>query len=778
MKPKRQIAVRELVEHVLRSGDLEHTFIGTHRAVEGIRAHQKIQRSRPDVYTAEISVSHQVETDRFTLEIGGRIDGVYLYPENVIIDEIKTTVSDLERFVDDENPIHWGQAKCYAYLYSLEYSLESIDIQLTYYRPDTDEVREFRRTFALAELEAFFHNLLERYRQWAEAVIDWCGIRDESLKQFEFPFDAYRPGQREMAVDVYRAIQKEAQLMVQAATGIGKTMAVLFPAVKALGEGLTSKIFYLTARTTGKTAGEKALIEMRRHGARIKSLTLTAKERICFESEKACTPDECEFAAGYYDRIDSALTSIFNRDHFDRETVSAIAHEHRICPFEFSLELSLWADCVVCDYNYAFDPRVYLRRFFLDQDNRYTFLIDEAHNLVDRSRDMFSAELWKQPFLEVRRALKDELPGVYKSMGRINSWLVKKRKACAEIDQALAEKEDPQDLYPLLHVFLRVTEKWLALNISTPYRESLLDLYFKVNGFLRIAEQYDDKYVTCSEKIQKDFRIKLFCIDPSGALSEALKRCMSAVLFSATLSPMHYFRSILGCAPEAVQRIIPSPFPPQNQCVLTMENVSTRYKHREISKNVVADAICSLVNQKKGNYLIFFPSYVYMNMVSELFSSSYPHINIICQAPESTEAERDRFLKQFSSESENTLVGFVVMGGVFGEGIDLEGERLSGAAIVGVGLPAVCLERELIKEYYSRHHGSGFEYGYIFPGMNRVLQAAGRVIRSENDRGVILLIGERFVFSPYRLLLPAEWKPDRVNHPRAIEEVLANFWKI
>jgi len=777
LKQKLQIAVRELVEHVLRSGDLEHAFIGVSRAVEGIRAHQKIQRSRPDVYTPEITVSHQVETEKFILEISGRIDGVYRYPDRAVIDEIKTTVSDLERFEDQENQIHWGQAKCYAYLYALEFKLETIDIQLTYYRPDTEAFSEFLRSFTIEELEVFFLDLIDRYLRWAEAITDWCRLRDEALNRLEFPFDTYRPGQREMAVDVYRTIQQGGQLMVQAATGIGKTMAVLFPAAKALGEGLTPKIFYLTARTTGKTAAEKALIVMRKQGARIKSLTLTAKDKICFDSEKTCTPDECEFAAGYYDRIDAALSSIFAMDHFDRETVSAIALEHRVCPFEFSLELALWADCIVCDYNYAFDPRVYLRRFFGNEDNRYTFLIDEAHNLVDRSRDMFSAELWKQPFLDARRALRDDLPGVYKSLGRINSWMVKKRKACEAAGDAMAEKEDPQDLYPFLQHFLRLTEKWLALNIKTSFRESLLDLYFKANGFLRIAEQYDEKYATCSERFHKDFRIKLFCVDPSGPLNEAFRRCASAVFFSATLSPMDYFKSILGCDQGAYQRRIPSPFPPQNQRVLIMENISTRYKHREISKESVAAAISTMVKQKMGNYLIFFPSYVYMKMVSELFVSEHPNIDIICQTPESTEAERDRFLEQFSGESGKTLVGFVVMGGVFGEGIDLEGERLSGAAVVGVGLPAVSLERELIKDYFSHHQGLGFEYAYIFPGMNRVLQAAGRVIRSENDRGAILLIGERFTYSPYRHILPEEWDPGRVKHPQAIEEVLTGFWK-
>jgi len=777
LKQKLQIAVRELVEHVLRSGDLEHAFISVSRAVEGIRAHQKIQRSRPDVYTPEISVSHQIETEKFILELGGRIDGIYHYPDRVIIDEIKTTVSELDRFEERENQIHWGQAKCYAYLYALESNLKTIDVQLTYYRPDTEEIREFKRSYPIDELETFFHDLIRRYLRWAETVIDWCRLRDESLKCLDFPFADYRPGQREMAVDVYRSIHQGGQLIVQAATGIGKTMAVLFPAAKALGEGLTPKIFYLTARTTGKKAAEKAFIEMRRNGARIKSLTLTAKDKICFDSEKACTPDECEYAKGYFDRIDSALTSIFARDHFDRETVTTTALEYRVCPFEFSLELALWADCIVCDYNYAFDPRVYLRRFFADDDNRYTFLIDEAHNLVDRSRDMFSAELWKQPFLEVRRALRDDLPGVYKSMGKINSWMLKKRKTCEADGDKLAEKDDPQDLYPLLQRFLRATEKWLALNINTPYRESLLDLYFKVNGFLRIAEQYKENYATCSEKFHKDFRVKLFCVDPSGPLKEALRRCASAVFFSATLSPMDYFRSILGCDHEAFQRRITSPFPPQNQYVLIMENISTRYKHREISKESVAAAISALVKQKMGNYLIFFPSYAYMKMVSEWFVSEHPHIETICQTPDLTEEERDQFLNRFSGESERTLVGFVVMGGVFGEGIDLEGERLSGAAVVGVGLPAISMERELIRDYFSHHQGLGFEYAYIFPGMNRVLQAVGRVIRSEYDRGAVLLIGERFTYAPYKNILPEEWDPGRVKHPQAIEEVLTDFWK-
>jgi DNA excision repair protein ERCC-2 len=775
------IAVRQLVEHILRSGDLNLEFLGSVRSLEAIRAHQKIQRSRPEHYLAEVPVSYQHETDQFILTVGGRIDGVYgpSGPDNtnrVTVDEIKTTTRELSYYDQNENPMHWGQAKSYGYLYALENSLGDIDIQLTYYQIDSGEKRQFKRRYATKELEDFFQDLVARYLNWAQTLSDWHLLRDKSIRQLEFPFGAYRPGQRRMAVEVYRTIQSHGQLIVQAATGIGKTMAAIFPAIKAISETYSPKIFFLTARTTGRTVAEKALDLLRDRGLKIKSLTLTAKDKICFNPDSTCTPDECIYARGHFDRVNDALVHIFRQDAFTRITIEEVARSFRVCPFEFSLDLSLWTDLIVCDYNYAFDPRVYLRRFFLEGNGDHIFLIDEAHNLVDRSREMFSAEIRKQLFLDVRRAVKNELPQVYKSLGRINTRLVKARRKCQENGGPRSEKSAPEKLYPLLRVFLTLTERWLSLNRKSSFRERLLELYFTVNSFSRVALQYDDCYVTFFEPLDKDLRVKLFCIDPSHQLRQALNRCKAAIFFSATMTPAPYFKRILGCQESADYLALPSPFPVENLKLLLAANASTLYRQRNRTAPEITGTITTLVNQKKGNYFLFFPSYEYMMMIHKLFVSGSPHTATIVQKPHMAESEKDAFLARFARENPETLVGFTVMGGIFGEGIDLMGERLCGAAIVGVGLPGISPERELIREYFATTHGMGFEYAYQYPGINRVLQAAGRVIRSEKDRGVILLIGQRYSTVRDRSLLPNEWRPLSVQAERQFRLELQNFW--
>ena len=776
MKKTLKIAVRDLVSHVLRSGDLSFEFLASARPVDAIRIHQKIQQSRPENYTAEVAVAHQMETDLFILKLGGRIDGVYHQSDGVLIEEIKTTTRSLDYLESHENPIHWGQVKTYAYIYARDRDLSDVDAQLTYFQVDTGETRNFKKHFTVAELETFFQDLVAVYLHWAGTVVRGELRRDESIRQLEFPFGSYRPGQREMAVGVYRTIKQGSQQLVQATTGIGKTMAAIFPAVKAIAEGLTAKVFYLTARTTGRLAAETALDEMRKGRLKLKSLTITAKDKICFKPESACNPDECEFARGHFDRVNAAVNEIFDQDAFTRTVVEETARRHQVCPFEFSLELSLWADCIVCDYNYAFDPRVYLRRFFLEENGAYTFLIDEAHNLVDRSREMFSAEIYKQPLLDLRRSIRKELPQVYKRLGKINSWMIKARKKCEESGPTAHEKQAPEDLFPLLRGFLRISERWLSRNVKTSFREDLLNLFFAISGFIRVAEQYDDSYVTCFEKIKKDLKLKLFCIDPSNQLSNALHRCQAAVFFSATMTPMQYFKKILGCNADAGGLILPSPFPAENLRLFVYDTVSTLYRHRNNTKQEVSRAIGSLVSQKTGNYLIFFPSYKYMLMVFETFSSDCPEGEVIIQTPGMSELEREEFLNRFGMENHRSLVGFAVMGGIFGEGIDLVGERLSGAVVVGVGLPGISLEKELIRDYFAATHNAGFEYAYQYPGINRVLQAAGRVIRTETDRGVVLLIDRRYATYRYRSLLPAEWRPVKVRSGEQLAEDLKDFW--
>jgi len=776
LKRELHIAVRELVQHALLSGDLIMAFVGSTRSADAIRAHQKIQNARPDSYQAEVPVSRRIETDHLILTVSGRIDGIFTLPDRVIIEEIKTTSRSLDDCAQNQNPLHWGQAKTYAYMYAAGHDWNEIDVQLTYYQIGKGDLCECREHFAISALESFFNDLVARYLQWAETIADWCQLRDNSIHKLQFPFDSYRPGQRAMAVEVYRTIKNNGQLLIQAATGIGKTIATVFPSVKAIGEGLSKKIFYLTARTTGRAVAEKALDELRAGGLKIKSITLTAKEKICFSPDSACHPDECKFARGHYDRLNEALAYIFSRDAFTRDCIEQTAEHFQVCPFEFSLDLSLWADVIICDYNYAFDPRVFLRRFFQDENGEYTFLIDEAHNLVDRSREMFSAEIHKQPVLDVRRAVKDSLPHIYKCLGKINAWLVKARKTCEEYGPSLAQDEPPADLYPHLRHFLQITENWLVQNIKTSFREPLLELFFAISGFMRVSEQYDHSYTTCYEKTGKALKLKLFCIDPSGHLKNTLNRCRAAIFFSATMTPMRYFKAILGCDAHAGQMILPSPFPPENLCLFISDRISTLYRHRTRTRPEVARAMLTLVSQAKGNYLLFFPSYEYMMMVYDWFHAQSPEIETVLQTPAMPEAERDTFLKRFELKNSQTLVGFAVMGGIFGEGIDLVGKRLSGAAIVGVGLPALSLENDLIRKYFARERNAGFEYAYLYPGINRVLQAAGRVIRTGNDRGTVLLIDQRYATFRYKSLLPEHWQPVRVQDENQLVESLRRFW--
>jgi DNA excision repair protein ERCC-2 len=792
LKKRITIAVRELVEYVLHSGNLELGFMATDRSIAGIRAHQKIQRMRPETYVPEVPVTHQIETDRFVLEIGGRIDGVYTLDgsaqphdtndtktksKRVIIDEIKSTNKDLAHFEKNPNPIHWGQVKCYAYFYGISNGLNDIETQLTYYHLESGKTLEIRQPFTIVELARDFEKLISRYLEWADRISKWHAIRDTSIAPLQFPFANYRPGQRQMAVDTYRTIRNKSQLIVQAATGIGKTMAAIFPGVKAIAEGHHEKIFYLTGRTTGRIAAEKAFDELKNKGLKLKSLTLTAKEKICFNPDHLCSADECTYAKGYYDRIDDALERISIYDTFTRDRVAEIARAFQVCPFEFSLDLSVYMDCIICDYNYAFDPKVYLRRFFAEGTGSFTFFIDEAHNLVDRARSMFSAEITKQPFLDLRRALKQALPHIFKCLGKVNSWLVKARKKCDAAGGTITEPDLPDDLLPLLKRFLRDTERWLSFNLKTAFRQELLDLYFSVSAFMRVADQYNQKYATCYEKTGKDLRLKLFCMDPSKQMADALRRCQAAVFFSATMTPADYFIRIFGCNAEAAKRIIASPFPEDNLGLFVADRVSTFYRERDQTKAAVSDALLTLVNGKKGNYLVFFTSYAYMDMIYREFCEKASYMETIRQTRKMSEPEREGFLDRFSRKNPDTLVGFAVMGGIFGEGIDLVGDRLCGVAIIGVGLPGISIENELIRAYFAGVDETGFEYAYLYPGINRVLQAAGRVIRTSRDRGVVLLIDKRFSTFRYRTFFPSTWNPVKVQDEKKLETGLKVFWE-
>lgn len=776
MKKNIKISVRDLVEFVLQTGDIISGFTGSSRNVDAIKAHQTIQNSYSEGYNAEVTVKHITEHEGIVIEVNGRIDGVMDKNGAVTIDEIKTTMRDLSDVKEDYNLLHWAQAKCYAYIYCVQNSYEKIGVQLTYYNLDTSEIKYFNQELTLNELENFYYDIIKKYIKWAKITYEFQQIRNDSILNIKFPHKEFRNGQRDLSVRVFRIAKDGGKLFAQAPTGTGKTVATLFPAIKALGEEHVSKIFYLTAKNITGTLAENTMDLMRKNGLRIKTITLTAKDKICFKDETNCNPDYCEFAKGHFDRVKNAIEDIYEEDLFSKEVIECYARKHKICPFEFALDLTLWSDCIIGDYNYVFDPRVYLKRFFLDNSGDFIFLVDEAHNLVDRSREMFSAELMKKDFYEIKKITKGIYQELYKSTDKINKFFIEEKKAIE--GNYITTKEAPKEIYPLLRNFQTAAEKTLLKNTEITFKSELLDLYFAVLAFLRTSESYDERFVTYFEKLENDFKMKLFCLDPSYLLSECAKRGKAIVFFSATLSPMDYFIKILGGNLEDLVIKLKSPFPKENLLLMLNDNVSTKFSNREKSYEKVVMSIYTVICQKTGNYLVFFPSYKYLKEVHDSFNQIFPKINTIVQSSGMKEEAREEFLSEFKEKNAETLIGFAVMGGVFGEGIDLTGDKLSGAIIVGVGLPQICLERDIIREYFQIEKNEGFEYAYVYPGINKVMQAVGRVIRTHKDIGVVLLIDERFSKASYKKLLPNEWKPMyRIKNNTLAAEKIRDFWK-
>ena len=777
-----KISVRELVAFVLRSGSLTSTRFFSSRAVEGTHGHQWVQERRPAAYQTEVPVLFVQEIDNLELEISGRIDGLVLEADVALLEEIKTTRQP--RPADaPENPVHWAQAKMYAHMIAQEHGLQEVRIQLTYVALDSWAMQEEVRSFSKQELAVFFDDMVTRYLEWARLYQEWCARRDASILGAEFPFPEFRKGQRQLALATFRNIVGGGRLYVEAPTGIGKTASTIFAALKAIPQTRTEKIFYLTAKTSGRFVAEETFARLRESGLRCKSLTLTARDKICFKEkgQTTCDPDQCEFAIGYYDRIDAALKEIFRRDDLTRQTIEETARRHRVCPFEFSLDLSVWADVIICDYNYLFDPRAYLRRFFQDGSSNYTLLVDEAHNLVDRGRDMYSAGLQKRDVLALKKAMGQEAPSLVRKLEKLNDGLREMGKQCEDGAEGLPRDELPRQLIPMLQDFAEAAEGLLSRRHTTAYYAQLIDFYYQVFGFLRVAELFDEHYVTYVEKKGRNVHVRLFCLDPKRNIAEALKRGNSATFFSATLTPLEYFRESLAGKKEDPLLRLTSPFPPQHLHLALTDYIVTTYRQRETTYADVAAAIAAVVDQKRGNYLIYFPSYHYMEAVAASFIGVGAQLNterdVLVQKPGMTEPQRERFLSVFDAENARTTVGFAVMGGIFGEGVDLMGERLLGAVIVGVGLPQICLERDLIRAYYDERNLPGFQYAYTFPGMNRVLQAVGRVIRSETDRGVVLLIDRRFVQAGYQRLFPSHWHRPLICGDRSqISSGVESFW--
>ena len=703
-KRKAKVAVRDLAEFALRSGDLYHRAFGGSSAREGIIGHQRLQKSRGPEYQAEVAVRHVIERDDFSLEIGGRIDGIFTDHDPPTIEEIKTTRMDFEDIPETMSRVHLGQAMLYARLYALEQGLERIAIQLTYVHVDTHETDEQREIKERHELEAFFDHVVEIYLTMARQVWARQTQRDASLQTMTFPHETFRQGQRRFAAEVYRTIRDGGNLMIQAPTGIGKTMATLFPALKNLGEGHIERIFFLTAKTVGRGVAERTLALLRASGVSITAITLTAKKKVCRFDDTPCDPEECLRSRGYYDRLRPAIDDIFNEQALTREKIADYAARHQLCPFEFSLDLAVWADIVIGDYNYAFDPAARLRRFFSGDKQPAALLIDEAHNMVDRARAMFSADLIKSEVLAMRRQLSGRMPEVARALGTLNRRFLDVRKLAVEAGGECVLESVPDRFSAAVHRFCQACDAIFVEAGSGPLPEAFLEFYFRARRFLRTMEYLNAAFaVICrgSEEKRGETSINIFNLDPSGLIRDVLGMNRATVFFSATLTPFIYFtRLLVGTEGKVTTLALPSPFDPTRQCSVIAHHIATRYRVREASYGPIASLIQAAVRERQGNYLVYLPSYRYLRDVYDRFIATAPDVETLIQDRDMDDRQRDHFLEAFSDDRDTSLVGFAVMGGAFGEGIDLVGERLIGVFVVGVGLPMVCLERNLIRRFF------------------------------------------------------------------------------
>ncbi|MBD0382122.1 ATP-dependent DNA helicase [Paenibacillus sedimenti] len=759
------ISVRSLVEYVHRSGSIDAGFRTSTTLTEGTKAHQKVQKQYSEQDQREVYVSAEVTHQELVFVIDGRCDGLLLDEDMgvVTVDEIKSTSSDIELITEDSYPVHWAQAKCYAYMVAKDKGLDRMRVQLTYMQVETEETKRFAEEVSYEELERFVFDVVERFYPYAHARKEHERRRNESIKELPFPFEAYREGQRKLAGAVYKTIADGHKLFAKAPTGIGKTMSTLYPSVKAIGEGLLQRIFYLTAKTITRTAAEEAYAILGAKGLHLHTVTITAKEKVCFKEEVRCSREHCEFADGYYDRINEAVLDLLRHETaMTRPVIESYARKHRVCPFEFSLDVAYAADAVICDYNYVFDPRVSLKRLFEEQKRQTALLVDEAHNLVDRAREMYSSALNKSDYLALQREFKGVHAQLHDAAKAVNQHLITVRKRIGEREMETWQ-ELPETLIALLESFISQAERELvATRLGTP-SPLLLDTYFSAQNFVRIAKLYDERYVTFTACEKSEVTVKLFCLDPSHLLQQMGKGYRAHVFFSATLSPLSYFMDALGAGENDYSVSVPSPFS-KEQLDVRIQPLSTRYQDRERSREPIARTLYELMATRPGNYLVFFPSYAYMSSVYEAFTDmvvgnpDMSRLRLLVQQAQMSEEEREQYLAQFEADREDTLVGFAVMGGIFSEGIDLVGDRLTGVAVVGVGLPQLGPERNIIKAYMDRIGKNGYEYAYVFPGMNKVQQAGGRLIRSESDRGVLLLIDDRYLQPLYQRLLPEEWR--------------------
>ena len=810
-----RISVRNLVEFMCAEGDIDNRNTGNNDVKimqEGARIHRKIQHSMGTMYHAEVPLKIEIPlvSDlgiEYVLQVEGRADGIMAdinYDEDgnkepesdAIIDEIKTMQTDVS-LLKEPVYVHKAQALVYGYIYASQKKLSKIGIQMTYVTPEPETINKFLEEYTFERIEEWFNKLITGFKRWTDYTFDERHKRTESIRELKFPYE-YREGQKNLCVSVYRAIEDSENLYIQAPTGVGKTLSTVFPAVQALGQQMSDKIFYLTSKTITRTVAEDTYAILRDNGLHMRTVTLTAKDKICPLDERNCNPVACPYAKGHFDRINDAVYDIITSQMvIGRDNVMEYANRHNVCPFEMSLDVSYWCDGIICDYNYVFDPDASLKRYFGNgAKGDYVFLVDEAHNLVDRAREMYSAVLKKEDFLAAKKLVKEMDKRLAGALDRCNKQLLEYKRQCDTFMVVSGLGTFPASLERVMGLM----QKFMERHKGEPVTNELLEFFFAVRHFLNMYDCADEKYVYYNEHDNDgNFLVHLYCVDPSGQLSQRLSQGISTIMFSATLLPVNYFKEMLSGNADDYAVYAHSPFDTDNKRVLIGRDVTSRYTRRNYNEYTkIAGYIHTLTQSKQGKYMIFFPSYSYMREVYDIYIQKYAcnvidlhdvedgsyiyHLsegeNVLIQDNNMTEADKENFLSVFMDNTSGNVTGFCVLGGIFSEGIDLRDKSLIGACIVGTGIPMICRQRNILRNYFDSIGKNGYQYAYVFPGMNKVLQAAGRVIRTADDKGIILLLDDRFMTQEYQMQYPREWDKvypvDINNTGKCIED----FWRL
>jgi Rad3-related DNA helicase len=741
------VAVRALCEFTAKQGDLDLRFTPSPTALEGIAGHAVVASRRGEHYRAEVSLAG----DYGLLHVRGRADGYD--PDQNLIEEVKTFRGQFSSIPDNHRHLHWAQLRIYGHLMCEQLDMEQVNLALVYFDIGTQQETLLRETRTRAELKAIFEDHCDRFIAWAEQEMRHREARNVALAGMRFPHADFRPGQRQLAEAVFRANAGKRCLLAQAPTGIGKTVGTMFPALKAAPKENIDKLLFLAAKTPGRKLALDAAATLKSGGTiPLRVLELTARDKACEHPDKACHGESCPLARGFYDRLPAARAAALDAPLLDRDALRTIGLSHDVCPYYLGSEMARWSDMIVGDYNYWFDGSAMLYALALDRGWRVSVLADEAHNLVSRARGMYSATLARGS-LRAARAVAP--PAVQKALEKVGRAWTEAGKSATLPYQVLDSL--PQKLLDSLqNATSAITEHFAEHTAGPGLDPALQEFYFDALQFQRLAESFGDHSMfDLTRTDERDTELAIRNLVPAPFLKPRFEFAHSTTLFSATLSPWHYFADLLGMPEDTAWIDVDSPFVASQLKVAVARGISTRYQHRKASLAPIADLMAAQYAQTPGNYLAFFSSFDYLEQAADMLAQRHPEIPAWRQSRRMSEMERSAFLERFTLEGKG--IGFAVLGGAFGEGIDLPGARLIGAFVATLGLPQVNPVNEQLRDRLQAMFGAGYDYAYLYPGLQKVVQAAGRVIRTEQDQGTVWLIDDRFARPEVLELLPVWW---------------------